>query len=92
MLEMRKVKTRYQQCKLVKYLADSEIHTVSYIPEKFAVVGRTVKLRRNGKWTDGWIVESACDVVDELPDARKIIRDHKRATGDSLPKEKKLRR
>lgn len=80
---------RYQQCKLVKHLADSKIYTVSYIPEKFAVVGKTVKLQRNGKWIDGWVIESVGDVVDKLPDVQKIIRSHKKATGDSLPKEKK---
>jgi len=35
-------------------------HTTSWIPECFANVGETLKLRDdNGVWVDGWLVKSA---------------------------------
>lgn len=45
----------YRQCVLVR----GKTQTTSWIPEKFAQKGRPVALRRDGKWDDGWVVESA---------------------------------
>lgn len=50
----------YRQCKLRRNIPGGTQETTSYIPEKFAIVGDVLKLRNiQGKWTDGWIVESA---------------------------------
>lgn len=84
-------KTRYKQCKLVKTeKAEGRSHVrVSWIPEKFAVVGKVLKLKENDVWIDGFVVEFAGeDAIDEPPDMNKAIRGHRKATGDSLPKEK----
>lgn len=62
---------------------------VSFIPKKFSKVGDVVKLKdENGTWTDGWVVRSAGEPT-ELPEksVRQMIREHRKNTGDSLPKE-----
>jgi hypothetical protein len=42
----------YTQCELVKEGIDS----VAWIPTKFAVVGKILRIKENGVWTDGWYV------------------------------------
>ncbi len=83
-------KTKYKQCRLVKKTQTGQVETVSWIPEKFAVVGGVVKLKKDdGKWENGYVVMSASEAaIDAPPDFRKSIRQHKKRTGDSLPKEK----
>jgi len=38
-------------------LRNNKTFTVSYIPEQYAKVGKILKLKENGEWKDGWIVE-----------------------------------
>lgn len=84
-------KIRYRQCTLRKKLSDSShAQQVSYIPEKFAVVGRTLKLQspEDGEWSDGWVVVSAGEINEDPPDAHDAIKGHRKNTGDSMRKEK----
>ena len=63
--------------------------TTSFIPERFAQLGRVVKLRESdGAWSNGWRVEHVGVTMEEreLPDAHQGIKSHKKATGDSLPR------
>ena len=80
----------YKQCRLSKKnQSGNETWQVSYIPAKFAVVGKILKLKdNNGEWDDGWKVISAGVPVEEklLPDYRKQIREHRKNTGDSMSK------
>lgn len=41
-----------RQCTLVRENAQ----LVSWIPEKFATIGKMLKLKDNGEWSDGWEV------------------------------------
>lgn len=59
---------------------------VSWIPAKFAKVGQVLKLKDNNEWDDGWIVEWTGFTEQHLEDPRKAIREHRKRTGDSLPK------
>lgn len=60
---------------------------VSYIPEKFAVVGKILQLKNDDDtWTDGWRVISAGALNEDPPDAHAAIKQHRKATGDSAPK------
>lgn len=54
---MSKIKY-YQQCELERKEKESTIHTVAYIPEEFAAVGKVVKIKdkENDTWQDGWKV------------------------------------
>lgn len=62
----------------------------SWIPERFAVVGKVLKLKNSdGEWDDGWVVTLASKtrIADEsLPDYHDEIKGHRKATGDSQPK------
>ena len=50
----------YRQCRLVKRTQSGELQQVSWIPDKFAVVGMVLKLRAEDKtWDNGWIVKFA---------------------------------
>ena len=81
-------KTKYKQCVLERKKGRTGHIRVAYIPEKYAEVGKILKLKTEaGGWSDGWKVIFAQDeAVDEPPDYRKAIRSHRKRTGDSLPK------
>jgi hypothetical protein len=83
--------TLYQQCKLVH--PGQNKHQTSWIPSQFAVVGKVLKLKNDDdEWEDGWVVESAGTrrlTNDQLPSWSQVVRAHRRATGDSLPKVQK---
>ena len=42
-----------RQCEMRKSSHNGNTHLVSWIPEKFAEIGRYIKLKNNGVWTDG---------------------------------------
>lgn len=81
-----KNKQEYVQCVLRK----NNLVRTSWIPKEFAIPGKILKLRDNDKWDDGWQVEQAGSTtyLDDL-DINRSIREHKKRTGDSLPKEGK---
>ena len=82
------MKTKYKQCTLEKTVQEGLIQTVSWIPSKFAKIGQRLKLENDkGIWTEGWVVKLVGDEeIDQLPDYRKGIRNHRKQTGDSTPK------
>lgn len=51
----------YNHCTIRK----GNVYEVSYIPKQFAKVGEVLKIKREGVWDDGWIVESVGNEVDE---------------------------
>lgn len=54
----------YRQCILIRKIDKGEVKTNSYIPEKYAKINWTLKLKNNdGTWTDGWLVVSAGELV-----------------------------
>jgi len=76
----------YYQCDLER---GTERRT-AFIPERYAVVGKTIRLRVNGSWEIGWnvvrsYVESRTPEA-KLPHAPALVRQHRRATGDALRK------
>jgi hypothetical protein len=78
-------KTKYTQCLLQK----GEAYQTSWIPSKFAVVGMVLKIKDDAdRWVNGWVVQAAYSEVEDedLPDYRRAIRNHRKRTGDSLPK------
>ena len=81
--------THYRQCQLVRPCDGGEMRLMSWIPEKFAVAGKCVRLRDGGAWQDGWVVRyvGRYRVADEdLPDAHDDVKRHRRRTGDALPR------
>lgn len=81
-------KVFFNQCWMEKRIEGGLAHTTSWIPEQFAKVGKTLKLRQNGVWEDGWKVKMVGARLSEeyLPDAHDDIKALRKATGDSLPK------
>jgi hypothetical protein len=79
----------YRQCLLKK----GTLVTTSWIPEKFAVLGKVLKLKDDdGSWDNGWVVEAVYGRLEEskLPDSHREIRKlGTRTGGDSRKKRKK---
>lgn len=63
--------------------------TVSFIPEEYAKVGNIIKLKdQNGTWKDGcWSIISVGHKTEMPENINKAIREHRKKTGDSLPKQ-----
>ena len=79
----------FTQCRLTKVTSTGVLENTTWIPSKFATVGRSLKLKKeSGDWDQGWKVHSVFGQVDEkhIPDWRKGIRRHRDSTGDALPK------
>jgi hypothetical protein len=93
---MAKPKPQFTQCKLVREDEGSRTETVSWIPTKVKSendgmvklhLGMVVDLKNeDDTWTRDWTVESMSAPVDEPPDFRKLIRGHRKMTGDSMPR------
>lgn len=81
----------YFQCSLSRRRDDGTIIVqVAWIPAKFAEAGRVLKIKAtDGSWVDGWTVTSVGAGMVGVPDVRKGRRQHRKQTGDSLPKERK---
>lgn len=69
-----------RQCKL----RNDNRYTVSYIPEKYAILGDTLRLKdHNGIWTDGWVVElvgTGRVSYKDIPDISTAYRRHRSTT------------
>jgi hypothetical protein len=83
-------KMKYVQCEMLRVIDGGAVRTTSYIPQQFAKLGKTLKLKDdNDEWSDGWVVHCVGDTVvegDSVPDYRKAIRSHRKQTGDSAPR------
>ena len=72
-------KYKAYQCKLQKLVGKTTSEVVSWIPEKFAVVGKVVKIRddKTDEWSDGWVVASVSDRLMEKGELEKLEKQHK---------------
>lgn len=80
----------YRQCSLSRTQGAVRELAVTWLPERYAVLGDVLRLLTPTGWEDGYLV----DVVGEeprdlsgIPDAPRVFRRHKRGTGDSLGRE-----
>ena len=84
---MSNKKQLYSQCLLKK----GNIEQTSWIPEKFAHVGKILKLKNeDDKWSNGWIVCFVGNTDEHIDSPQIAIREHRKRTGDSLPKLPKI--
>jgi hypothetical protein len=82
------MKTKYRQCRITRKHSAGKTVVVSWIPEKYAVVGKFLQLKENDEWVNGYEVELVSEnYTENPPDFRKMIRSHRNKTGDSLRKE-----
>lgn len=76
----------YKQCMLQR-----TGKTIVWIPEKFAIQGKYLKIKIDEVWQNGWLVKEVYDTrikEKEILDSHKKIKSHKKKTGDSDKKEK----
>ncbi len=82
--------TNYVQCIMRREIAGGAVQTTSYIPQRFAKLGASLKLKdKNDVWIDGWVVQHVGDSIladEDVPNYRTAIRKHRRQTGDSDPR------
>jgi hypothetical protein len=67
----------YRRCELTKRVSDGVLIQQSWIPSKFAMVGRVLELKNGaGEWENGWRVDWTSDV--ERPENVLVARsrDH----------------
>lgn len=79
----------YRQCLLRRSTPDGHVEQTAFIPECYAKEDEVLRIRDNGEWVDGWVVATVYawgPVTNALPDVRAGIRQHRKRTGDSLPK------
>lgn len=80
----------YRQCRLQKKTNEGTLTQVSWLPEPYAATGKVLKLRDEDKnWDNGWVVIGAGSnrlAQSDVPDYHVLIKGHRKATGDSLPK------
>lgn len=72
----------YTQCILQK----GSVQQTSFIPSKFARIGKCIKLKNEDGWDNGWIVAEIGQTISEkdVPNSHKAIKDHRKRTGDSF--------
>ena len=58
--------TLYKQCSMTR----GNVRRVEWLPVKYAVVGKALKLRMGDVWEDGWVVETANGESQEKPDVQ----------------------
>jgi hypothetical protein len=82
----------YSQCTLERKTESGKATYVTWLPATFAVKGKVLKLKgESNEWVDGWVVVSVGPLSTQPPDWRKLVRQHRRGTGDDLPKRRKKR-
>ena len=81
----------YVQCELQHDIPGTQSveSQTAWIQDKLAVKGNVLKFKDGDSWTYGWKVVKVHSKRIGVPDAQKMIRNHRRATGDSEPKVKK---
>lgn len=81
-------KTTYTQCRLRREAESGHMETVSWIPSKFGKIGQIVDLKEDdGNWSRGWEIVLVGPTIENPPDWRKLIRGHRKMTGDSTPRQ-----
>jgi hypothetical protein len=81
--------TLYRQCLLQKQHENVTLEQQCWLPERYAVVGKVLRLKEDG-WQGGWLVKEAWPTrraEEQLPDPHNDIKQHRRRTGDSARKE-----
>lgn len=85
----------YNQCSFIKrhYLTKDlrqyvDFYYTAYIPTKYAIEGKVLKIKIDDVWEDGWIVISVGPKVDKkaLPNTHAEVKAHRKRTGDSMRK------
>lgn len=82
------VKGNFKSCTLVRQEEGSVLSNVVLIPEKYAKAGRGIEVCADGVWSHWMVLTASESVVVDPVDPKVLIKSHRRATGDSMPKRK----
>jgi hypothetical protein len=78
---------KFKQCKMWRKIPEGQQVYVAWIPASFAKPGKTLKLKFNDEWVDGWVVKEVGQEKELGPDNHTAtMRNHRKRTGDDLPK------
>ena len=71
-----------RQCVLVNAESKNQRVKTSWIPEKFAEVGKVLKLKESGEWEDGWEVVHVGSRLDSkiVNENSQLYKKHRRGT------------
>lgn len=62
------------QCKLVRKTDWAVTTRVVWIPAKFGIVGKVLKVKERGEeWDDGWTVDEVFAIRDTAPEYRHLM-------------------
>lgn len=81
------IKGEFKHCKLIWENEDgSVLHYSSILPLKYCKIGKVIEIN-NGEKFQPWIVSVvSSDIIINPIDPRILIKHHRNATGDSMPK------
>lgn len=76
---------RYSHCSLSRRLTKEVVLTTAWIPTRFAKVGESLRMKWGSEWESGWLVDSVGETrsEDQIPDPPRLVRRHKKSTGDA---------
>jgi hypothetical protein len=68
-----------RHCTLEKRIKETTAHTTAWLPEKYAEIGRFVRLKQsNNSWVDGWEVKSVSVHSKRSDEVAERSQDYKR--------------
>lgn len=79
----------FRSSTLVRIYPDGGLaQTTVLLPLKFAKEGKKVEIIDDGEWKDWMVLKVSDTIVTNPVDSRVLIKSHRKATGDSMPKRK----
>lgn len=83
------VKGDFNQVTLVREVPNGILSDVVLIPAKFAKIGKVLDIYTSGEWVTWMVLKVSNQVYSNPIDPRVLIKSHRKATGDSMPRTSK---
>ena len=70
------------QCLMEKKTNSGTLSQLSWIPEKFAIDKKIVKIKEGKEWNDGWIIKKVCHRMEDEEQAKleRVWKKHREVT------------
>lgn len=78
----------FKSCRLVREVVDGVASITTLLPIKFAKIGKQLELNDDKVWTTWMVLTVSENIVKDPVDPKVLIKSHRKATGDSMPKKK----
>jgi hypothetical protein len=79
----------FKSCTLVRVYEDGAVGSYTcLLPLKFAKEGKKLQIVDDNEWIDWMVLKVSDNIVTNPVDPRVLIKSHRKATGDSMPKRK----